>query len=177
LAAISFSWSPSRKKYVDDIDLSLSDEDATLPAPAASSSAPVAVNENSQASASGACASAEPVAIEVADPEVSSQSGVKPNFVYVNTTDEDTMVVQVILQVRTGTREIVSSDEEDEEDEAQKEAEKEAQRKKEEEEKLRLQKEKEEMEKNREKPISFRDVDEIKGKFVNFLFLTECIIK
>ena len=111
------------------------------------------------------------MAVEVVDPEQSSQSGVKPNFVYVNTTDEDTMVVQVILQVRTGTREIVSSDEEDEEDEAQKEAEKEAQKKKEEEEKLRLQKEKEEMEKNREKPISFRDVDEIKGKFVNYLLV------
>lgn len=56
----------------------------------------------------------------VADVE-HSESNVKPNFVYVNPTDEDTMVVQHILSVRMGTREIESSDEDDEDDEDEKE--------------------------------------------------------
>ena len=90
---------------MDDIDLSLSDND--LAAPAGDKGAGL---DNS---------SSEAVAVdgEAINPDIDqSESGIKPNFVYVNTTDEDTMVVQHILSVRMGTREVVSSDDEDEEE-------------------------------------------------------------
>lgn len=95
---------------MDDIDLSLSDNDVA--APAAGGKGEALNNSSSEAVA----ADGEGGFVDVDQ----SESGIKPNFVYVNTTDEDTMVVQHILSVRTGTREVVSSDDEDGEDEASK---------------------------------------------------------
>lgn len=85
-----------RKKYVDEVNLSLSDEDASALLPGESSPIP------------------NPAEMDYPVDMDTSQSGIKPNFVYVNITDEDTMVVQHILSVRTGTREIESSDDEEE---------------------------------------------------------------
>ena len=129
---------------MDEVDLSLSEEDTSAILP----------NENSPAA----------LAVEMdVPPDVDkSQSGIKPNFVYVNTTDEDTMVVQHILSTRTGTREIESSDDEDDEDDKQKEKEKEKEKEQE--------KEKENEHEN-EKPKEERI--ELKGLlfiFIYFLF-------
>ena len=87
-----------RKKYVDEVNLSLSDDDTSALLPGDSSPVP------------------NPAEIDYPVDMDTSQSGIKPNFVYVNITDEDTMVVQHILSTRTGTREIESSDDEDEEE-------------------------------------------------------------
>ncbi|PSN41756.1 Chromodomain-helicase-DNA-binding protein 8 [Blattella germanica] len=73
-----------RKKYVDDIMLSISDDDSPKDG--------IPKQETSKASLD-----------EVVDPAV------KPNFVYINTTDEDSMVVQYILAVRKGRREVKPS--------------------------------------------------------------------
>ena len=79
-----------RKSYVSniDLDLTLSDYDS-LSSPS------------------------ELVEVEALDND-QTDSGKKPNFEYINTTGEDMMVVQHILSLRMGTREIVSSDGEDE---------------------------------------------------------------
>lgn len=104
-----------RKKYVDDIDLSLSDVE--VPAPEG------AKGSNDSQSGEAIDPTGTPV-VEIPMDIDLSESGIKPNFVYVNTTDEDTMVVQHILSVRTGTREVVSSDDEDEDEAANKPPEK-----------------------------------------------------
>lgn len=93
---------------MDDIDLSLSDEEHAIIPPSGAASTKA---ETTESVIVAECAPEE----ECAEPE-HSESNVKPNFVYVNPTDEDTMVVQHILSVRMGTREIESSDDEGERD-------------------------------------------------------------
>ncbi|KAJ4431427.1 hypothetical protein ANN_20024, partial [Periplaneta americana] len=73
-----------RKKYVDDIMLSISDDDSPKEAAPKQDTSKVSLDD-------------------AVDPAV------KPNFVYINTTDEDSMVVQYILAVRKGRREVKTS--------------------------------------------------------------------
>uniref|UniRef100_A0A0C9QNG6 Chd7_2 protein n=1 Tax=Fopius arisanus TaxID=64838 RepID=A0A0C9QNG6_9HYME len=77
-----------RKKYVDDVMLRFSDEE--MPAPDAKKS-------------DGSTAKPTSTKRENEGGDVGPN---KPNFVYINTTDEDSMVVQHILCMRMGKREI-----------------------------------------------------------------------
>lgn len=78
-----------RKKYTDDVMLRLSDDEFTLPAPKTEK---------------------EPkLKLDIDTKENSRPEGVpKPNFIYVNTTEEDAMIVQHVLACRMGKRELKS---------------------------------------------------------------------
>lgn len=124
-----------RKKYVDDVMLSISDEESGIVSPLPpkvtrekkettvvsaaggesnepSISTPTAeAAADSEAVSTSDLVSSEEVRIEKAEKhidkaeKVPEQDGNKPNYVYVNTTDEDSMVVQHVLAVRIGKRE------------------------------------------------------------------------
>eukprot|EP00093_Oithona_nana_P000332 00332.XXX_1855_200_1 [CDS] Oithona nana genome sequencing. len=106
-----------RKKYVDDVDLNLSEDENLLMDNLPPDSEP-ASKEASKPN-SGTTTPKEPPTPASTDGKIPpdeasnelSQSG--PNYAYVDPTAEDTMVVQLILASRMGTREL-ESDEEDE---------------------------------------------------------------
>merc|ERR1711953_1606994 len=121
-----------RKKYVDDVDLNLSEDenllmdnlppDVQAAAKAAATSNTEDGNGKSEPASkeaskpnSGTTTPKEPPTPASTDGKADdndvSQSG--PNYAYVDPTAEDTMVVQLILASRMGTREL-ESDEEDE---------------------------------------------------------------
>ncbi|XP_042238022.1 chromodomain-helicase-DNA-binding protein 7-like isoform X2 [Homarus americanus] len=105
----------SRKKYVDELDLNLSDDDNLL---IKNSSG----NPGLGGSGGGDPQSAADLAAAYtgqSQPEEGESNLVKPNFVYVDPNSEDTMVVQCILGMRMGQRE-VESDTEDEKEEKEK---------------------------------------------------------
>merc|ERR1712029_1157396 len=120
-----------RKKYVDDVDLNLSEDENLLMdnlPPDVQAAAAKAADKNEDGNGKSEPASKEaskpnsgtttpkepptPASTDgKADDNDVSQSG--PNYAYVDPTAEDTMVVQLILASRMGTREL-ESDEEDE---------------------------------------------------------------
>ncbi|ODM96291.1 Chromodomain-helicase-DNA-binding protein 7, partial [Orchesella cincta] len=133
-----------RKKYIDDIDLALSDEELLMPNKAALKTLEAVISESAAEAASAAVTTdippidgSEPpppvepqpapaptptpkkgkkAVQETPPPETHNMN--KPNFVFVNPADEDTMIVQHILSMRMGKREIIhdsSSEDEDEE--------------------------------------------------------------
>ncbi|XP_055681908.1 uncharacterized protein LOC129789277 isoform X4 [Lutzomyia longipalpis] len=100
-----------RKKYVDDVMLRFSDDESAITSPSTSTTrkekkekevkdgAAAGSNDNDNVSTT------EPLEkVEVEKP--AEDFGGKPNYVYVNTTDEDSMVVQHVLAVRMGKREL-----------------------------------------------------------------------
>merc|ERR1712203_606491 len=116
-----------RKKYVDDVELNLSDdENLLMNLPPEAAAAAKAAREADKAAAASTEAKDDSGTVTPKDTgedqlkappnseDVSAevtQSG--PNYAYVDPTAEDTMVVQLILASRMGTREL-ESDEEDE---------------------------------------------------------------
>lgn len=85
-----------RKKYIDDVMLRFSDDEA-----------PVSSNSNKSKKSGSSSASAVAPAAGNKDSEetpVVETNANKPNFVYVNTTEEDSMVVHHILISRMGKR-------------------------------------------------------------------------
>nr|XP_040572938.1 uncharacterized protein LOC121121997 isoform X2 [Lepeophtheirus salmonis] len=110
-----------RKKYVDDVDLNLSEDEnllSHLPPDVAtqmkrSETKEISNNEAESTETHGDTASGSNIGENTAtggdnDPSISG-----PNYAFVDTLAEDTMVVQIILASRSGSREL-ESDEEDE---------------------------------------------------------------
>ncbi|XP_055711038.1 chromodomain-helicase-DNA-binding protein 7 isoform X3 [Phlebotomus papatasi] len=101
-----------RKKYVDDVMLRFSDDEGAITSPSTSSArkekkekevkeggAPAATGETDNVTTTET--------LEKGEVEKPAEDfGGKPNYVYVNTTDEDSMVVQHVLAVRMGKREL-----------------------------------------------------------------------
>ncbi|XP_031342134.1 chromodomain-helicase-DNA-binding protein 7 isoform X2 [Photinus pyralis] len=87
-----------RKKYVDDVMLRFSDDDS----PAAPSK-----TKKTVAPAPPVIAPSQPSIMEILEEPtlVNDAAGNKPNFVYVNTTEDDAMVVQYVLSSRMSKRE------------------------------------------------------------------------
>lgn len=88
-----------RKKYTDDVLLRLSDDEFAI----------VAAASNIEKETKPKCKESSkttPVK-EVETTEPGGDVVTKPNYVYINTTDEDSMVVQFVLASRMGKRELV----------------------------------------------------------------------
>ncbi|XP_071513861.1 uncharacterized protein [Panulirus ornatus] len=99
----------SRKKYVDELDLNLSDDDSLLIKNSNNTSGTcIGIGSNPQSAPDLAAAYTGQSHLDEVEGNL-----VKPNFVYVDLNSEDTMVVQCILSMRMGQRE-VESDTEDE---------------------------------------------------------------
>lgn len=143
----------ARKKYVDELDLNLSDDDSLL---IKNANGPGGGDPQSAADLAAAYTGQNPV--EDADGNL-----IKPNFVYVDPNLEDTMVVQFILGMRMGTREIESDteDEKEKEEEEQHEGDEKEKKEGDEKEKEGDEKEKEEGD---EKEKKEGDVEEKKKK-------------
>lgn len=88
-----------RKKYIDDVMLRFSDEDSPSVSSKSKKQGPPALPAIPQPASA-----ASDVSEEI--PLVMTEGGNKPNFVYVNTTDEDAMVVQYVLSSRMSKREV-----------------------------------------------------------------------
>ncbi|XP_025832998.1 chromodomain-helicase-DNA-binding protein 7 isoform X3 [Agrilus planipennis] len=89
-----------RKKYIDDVMLRFSDDESPATSKSKKSSITTPPAPNSQPST--------PIMPKDSDKETetpSAETANKPNFVYVNTTDEDAMVVQYVLASRMAKRE------------------------------------------------------------------------
>ncbi|CAB3373521.1 Hypothetical predicted protein [Cloeon dipterum] len=110
-----------RKKYTDDIELSISDEeipgnlilDSNASTPKGGNKAEAQSPDETQGGASTPAAPGTPTASSTSsggkkakaeEEQPAADSNVKPNFVYINTGDEDSMVVQYVLAVRMGRR-------------------------------------------------------------------------
>lgn len=78
-----------RKKYTDDVMLRLSDEEFALAAPKIEKEKNV-----------------EELSVETKVEAGKSEGTPKPNYMYVNTTEEDSMIVQHVLAARMGKREL-----------------------------------------------------------------------
>lgn len=88
-----------RKKYIDDVMLRFSDDDSPAVSSKKQRSGPPATPAITIPPSAASDASEEM-------PLVVTEGGNKPNFVYVNTTDEDAMVVQYVLSSRMSKREV-----------------------------------------------------------------------
>ncbi|GAB0094499.1 chromodomain-helicase-DNA-binding protein 7 isoform X1 [Sergentomyia squamirostris] len=97
-----------RKKYVDDVMLRFSDEEGTITSPSTSGGRKEKKEKEAKDGAAGqeegVSTTNAPEKREVEKPH--EDFGGKPNYVYVNTTDEDSMVVQHVLAMRMGKREL-----------------------------------------------------------------------
>jgi chromodomain-helicase-DNA-binding protein 7 len=105
-----------RKKYTDEIELSISDEelpsslllDSNASTPKGSKTEVANSPSESQGASTPAATPSTPTGskkAKVVEEEPVADANVnKPNFVYINTGDEDSMVVQYVLAVRTGRR-------------------------------------------------------------------------
>lgn len=78
-----------RKKYTDDVMLRLSDEEFPITAPKIEKEKKV-----------------EELSAETKVEAVKAEGTPKPNYIYVNTTEEDSMIVQHVLAARMGKREV-----------------------------------------------------------------------
>lgn len=76
-----------RKKYTDDVLLRLSDEEFSMAAPKQDKDL-------------------EDLSLETRDSHSKPEGTPKPNYIYVNTTEEDSMIVQHVLACRMGKREM-----------------------------------------------------------------------
>jgi chromodomain-helicase-DNA-binding protein 7 len=104
-----------RKKYTDDIELSISDEelpsnlllDSNVSTPKGSKTEAANSPSESVGASTPAATPSTPTGSKKAkveeEPVVDANVN-KPNFVYINTGDEDSMVVQYVLAVRMGRR-------------------------------------------------------------------------
>jgi chromodomain-helicase-DNA-binding protein 7 len=100
-----------RKKYTDDVMLRFSDDDTAVISPVKRESAgnddvkkeKVEGEENTNVPTAELDATFEHQEVKLPPPEDISN---KPNYVYINTTDEDTMIVQFVLAQRMGKREL-----------------------------------------------------------------------
>uniref|UniRef100_A0A1B0DIN5 Chromodomain-helicase-DNA-binding protein 7 n=1 Tax=Phlebotomus papatasi TaxID=29031 RepID=A0A1B0DIN5_PHLPP len=101
-----------RKKYVDDVMLRFSDDEGAITSPSTSSARKEKkekeVKEGGTPAATGETDNVTTTeTLEKGEVEKPAEDfGGKPNYVYVNTTDEDSMVVQHVLAVRMGKREL-----------------------------------------------------------------------
>lgn len=104
-----------RKKYTDDIELSISDEelpgslllDSNASTPKGSKTETANSPAESQGASTPAATPSTPTAskkVKVEEEPQADNNVNKPNFVYINTGDEDSMVVQYVLAVRIGRR-------------------------------------------------------------------------
>lgn len=112
-----------RKKYIDDVMLAISDEESNLmPSTSTKREKKEAAEKRDETidGAEGSVSSSEkgtPVAASPSKEKAEKNDGGdkveavpdnnKPNYVYVNTTDEDSMVVQHVLAWRRGKRELI----------------------------------------------------------------------
>ncbi|XP_037903696.1 chromodomain-helicase-DNA-binding protein 7 isoform X5 [Hermetia illucens] len=107
-----------RKKYIDDVMLRFSDDESGLmsssPAkkeknkPSAVTSASATSSDGEKRDSNSPTEEVKPAVEgkeETADKDKQDEAN-KPNYVYVNTGDEDSMVVQYVLSVRIGKREL-----------------------------------------------------------------------
>lgn len=102
-----------RKKYVDDVMLRFSDDEANMIVSPVKQGTPKPTDETKKEKAEGENAAAQPT--ETTEGQVPSEAekiippedvSNKPNYVYINTSDEDTMIVQFVLASRMGKREL-----------------------------------------------------------------------
>lgn len=101
-----------RKKYSDDIMLRFSDEETALISPVKREAGAkgddvkkekIEGEESTNVSTSELEGTLDNLDVKLPPPEDISN---KPNYVYINTTDEDTMIVQFVLAQRMGKREL-----------------------------------------------------------------------
>jgi chromodomain-helicase-DNA-binding protein 7 len=96
-----------RKKYVDDVMLRFSDDDGGLLSPVKRESKEEK-KEKVEGEASTSVSTSQASEIKTEAPEVKpvEEPNNKVNYVYINTNEEDTMIVQFVLAQRMGKREV-----------------------------------------------------------------------
>lgn len=96
-----------RKKYVDDVMMRFSDDDTGLLSPL-KREIKEEKKEKVEGEASTSVSTSEDPEAKVAAPEVKpvEETNNKVNYVYINTNEEDTMIVQFVLAQRMGKREV-----------------------------------------------------------------------
>uniref|UniRef100_A0A6B2EIQ7 Putative snf2 family dna-dependent atpase n=1 Tax=Phlebotomus kandelakii TaxID=1109342 RepID=A0A6B2EIQ7_9DIPT len=99
-----------RKKYVDDVMLRFSDDESAITSPSTSTARKEKKEKEVKEGTSTAGDNdnvTTTATLEKGEVEKPTEDfGGKPNYVYVNTTDEDSMVVQHVLAMRMGKREL-----------------------------------------------------------------------
>ncbi|CAG0886234.1 unnamed protein product [Cyprideis torosa] len=109
-----------RKKYVDDVafeeSLLLEDDDEKekTGGSAKGGKAPATESAEGEKKAGAKAESGPSTSTAASRKGKEEESLIKPGFAYINTADEDSMIVQVILAVRKGKREVEDSDDEEE---------------------------------------------------------------
>lgn len=105
-----------RKKYTDDVMLRFSDDESGIMSPVKVTGAKSATGDDSKEKIEGEEGTTEQSGEGTSDKKPSQSEKLllpppedisnKPNYVYINTSDEDTMIVQFVLHQRMGKREL-----------------------------------------------------------------------